>query len=279
MTPRRWRPAPLIRLSAALHAAAVAAVCVQPAWWPGALAAVLANHALLGAAGMWPHSTWLGPTLHRLPSAGSVALTFDDGPDPHVTPQVLALLHAAGATASFFCIARRAAAHPALVDAILAGGHRIENHTSRHPRFFAAMSPGGMRREVAAAQATLTALGAAPQWFRPPMGLRSPFLEPALASIGLHAISWTRRGYDTVSRDPARVLRHLTRGLRGGDVLLLHDGNAARTSTGTPMVLAVLPDLLRVLAASGLSAAALPDAAATLAAGPGTPASAEHASR
>ena len=80
------------------------------------MSAIAANHALLTAMGLWPRSTWLGPNLVRLPEAararGEIALTFDDGPDPEVTPAVLDLLDERAVKASFFCIGDRARANP-----------------------------------------------------------------------------------------------------------------------------------------------------------------------
>jgi hypothetical protein len=71
-------------------------------------------------------------------------------------------------------------------------------------------------------------------------------------------VSWSRRGFDTVTRDPERVVDRLTRGLRGGDILLLHDGCGARDETGVPVVVTALPRLLARLAESGLQATAIP---------------------
>ena len=68
-----------------------------------------------------------------------------------------------------------------------------------------------------------------------------------LHHLGLRLVSWTRRGFDTRERDPRQVLQRLARGLAAGDILLLHDGNAARTAQGQPVVLAVLPLLLQEL--------------------------------
>jgi len=79
-----------------------------------------------------------------------------------------------------------------------------------------------------------------------------PALHAVLADIGLRYVSWTRRGYDAVSSDPASILQRLTRGLGAGDVLLLHDGASARTRDGEPVVLAVLPALLDQVVARGL---------------------------
>ena len=81
-----------------------------------------------------------------------------------------------------------------------------------------------------------------------------------LERLGLELVSWTRRGYDTVRRDPAQVLARLCEDLAAGDILLLHDGNAARTGAGQPVVLAVLPALLERIAAAGLRPATLADA-------------------
>ncbi|GAC1628923.1 MAG: hypothetical protein NVS9B10_19400 [Nevskia sp.] len=260
---RRWRPSRLFRAALALHVAALAAVIVQPANWPLALAAVLAMHLLLALAGLWPRSQWLGPNLVRLPRAAvlrdEVVLSFDDGPDPAVTPAVLDLLDRHGAKASFFCVASRAAEQPQLVAEIVRRGHSVENHSDRHSNYFAFQGYRGFRRELERAQRTLTALsGQTPAWFRAPMGIRNPMLEPALAATGLRYVSWTRRGYDAVRGDAGGVLKRLTHRLDAGDILLLHDGHPARTASGEPVVLAVLPRLLETLAARGLKAVSLP---------------------
>ena len=260
--PRRWTPPPALRVSAALHAAAAAGVAVVPAAWPWALAALVGNHALLGAIGLWPRSTLLGPNLRRLPPENAwlrqVGLCFDDGPDPDVTPVVLDQLDRAKAKASFFCIADRAARHPGLIESIVRRGHTVENHSWHHSHRFAAMGIGAIRREVGEAQRILTGLaGRPPRFFKPPAGLRNPLLDPVLASFGLRLATWTRRGYDAVRRDPAAVERRLTHGLAAGDLLMLHDGSAARDDDGRPVVLTVLPRLLDTLAVRGLTAVSL----------------------
>lgn len=258
---RRWSPAPAIRFSAGLHAGAGVAALLAPATWPWMLGLLALNHAGLSAAGMLPRSALLGPNLRRLPPAqaarGEVALTFDDGPDPAMTPWVLARLAEAGARASFFLIGHRAARHPALVHAILDGGHTVENHTQDHPLHFAALGMAGQRRQVLLAQRSLEQAGAAPRWFRPPVGLRSPLLDPVLAGLGLHHASWTRRGADGALADPARIL-HRLRGTAAGDVLLLHDGTWRAAPDGTAPLRAVLPALLCQLRAAGLRAVPLP---------------------
>jgi peptidoglycan/xylan/chitin deacetylase (PgdA/CDA1 family) len=223
--PPGWKPTPLARASLWLHGIGVpllGGLLLEPGlpWWPWLVGTLAANHAVL-AVGMHPLSQLAGRTLVHLPGPTSqVALTFDDGPDPDVTPRVLDLLDDAGAQASFFCIGERAAAHPALVREIARRGHRVENHTWSHPNAFAAMTPLSIRREVRLAQMALTSLaGTPPRWMRAPLGLRSPLLDPVLAGEALLHASWTRRAHDGLCRDPARAAARLTRRLAGGEVL------------------------------------------------------------
>jgi peptidoglycan/xylan/chitin deacetylase (PgdA/CDA1 family) len=118
-----------------------------------------------------------------------------------------------------------------------------------------------MAREIGAAQARLADLvGIAPQWFRAPAGLRNPFLALVLDRLGLELVSWTRRGFDTVRREPEGVLARLGDGLGAGDILLLHDGHAARDAAGRPVPLTVLPALLERVTAAGLRPVTLADA-------------------
>jgi peptidoglycan/xylan/chitin deacetylase (PgdA/CDA1 family) len=261
-TPWPWPP--LFKASAAVHAGA-AALALAPGGWPWAAGALVANHAVLTAAGLWPRSGWLGPNVTRLPAAsaarGEVALTIDDGPDPEVTPAVLDLLDAAGARATFFCIASRAAEHPTLVRDIVRRGHAVQNHSHAHRHHFSLLGPKGFAAEIGRAQQVLADLtGRAPHAFRAPAGLRNPLLDPVLHRLGLHLVSWTRRGFDTREGDPARVLQRLTTGLAAGDILLLHDGHSRRAASGRAVVLEVLPTLLKRCQAAGLTPVTLNDA-------------------
>lgn len=259
---RPWRPAPPLITSAGVHAAAAAWVLVAPAQWPVAAAVVAANHAVLGAAGLWPKSRLLGPNLLRLPPEAALrsemSLTFDDGPDPEVTPAVLDLLARYDARASFFCIGERAQRYPDLCRDIVARGHSVENHTQHHSRWFPFLGMRGIAREIGAAQETITFVaGQMPVFFRAPAGLRNPLLEPVLARLGLRLAAWTGRGFDTVTRDPATVAHRMLRRLAAGDILLLHDGNSARSASGARVVLEALPRMLEAIAARGLKSVTL----------------------
>jgi len=254
---RHWRPSPLCLGSILLTLGAPLAVLARPDLWPWILAAVVADHLLLTFAGLWPRCKLLGPNWTALPESaaarGEIAITIDDGPDPAVTPAVLDLLDRHGAKATFFCIGEKAQRHPDLCREIIARGHSIENHSMRHRYYFPLLSVGGWHSELQTAQETLTAItGSRPVFFRAPAGLRNPLLDPVLSRLDLQLASWTRRGFDTVESNPQTVLAKLLKDLKAGDILLLHDGNAARTATNSPIILEVLPPLLDAIAAAKL---------------------------
>ncbi|HEY3567791.1 MAG TPA: polysaccharide deacetylase family protein [Thermoanaerobaculia bacterium] len=250
---RPYRPSPLLLGSMALHAAGIAAVAADPRRWRTVAGLLVANHVALAAVSLWPRSRSLGPNLLRLPGAvrGEVALTFDDGPDPQVTPKVLDLLDQAGMKATFFAIGRHVRAHPEIAAEIARRGHRVENHTDTHPHLFACYPAPLLRREVERTQRAIeAATGRRPRLFRAPAGLRNPLLEWVLHRAGLRLVAWTRRGFDAVDPSPAAIARRLLRGLGPGDILLLHDGRAS--GGGNPVVLETLPRVLDGLAARGL---------------------------
>ena len=174
-TPAAWSPTPTIWISIGIHAASLLSLASFPTTLPWALAALAINHLVLATAGLSPRSNLLGPNVTRLPASSArrreVALTFDDGPDPHATPQVLDLLDRYAAKASFFCVGQKALAHPAIVREIVRRGHSVENHSQHHSSAFAFYGLGGLRREIQGAQRILAAIaGQAPRFFRAPLG-------------------------------------------------------------------------------------------------------------
>ncbi len=259
---RHWKPTPAIKFSILVLTSCILLTLWQPAWWPWTVAIVVVNHTILTIAGLIPRSTLLGPNITRLPPAaeerGEVAITIDDGPDPEVTPQVLDILDQFQAKATFFCIGKHAVRHPDLCREIVRRGHTIENHSMSHNWYFSLLGPWGIHREVSNAQTVLGEIaGQRPRFFRATAGLRNPELEPVLTHCGLRLCSWSRRGFDTRVKDADAVFRSLTHNLKGGDILLLHDGSAARTPQGKPVILDVLPRLLDNIAQSNLHSVTL----------------------
>ncbi|MFD1121229.1 polysaccharide deacetylase family protein [Methylophilus flavus] len=263
----KLRQAPwLVKASVLLHVALLICLVIAPGLWPWLLAVFLANHLLISLVGLWPRSTWLGSNWTELPQAAKrrneVALTIDDGPDPAVTRPVLDILDHYQVKATFFYIGYKAAKHSELCREIVARGHAIENHSQHHSVYFSMFGYTRMANEILAAQETLQQItGIRPRFFRAPAGLRNPFLDPVLKRLGLQLASWSVRAFDTRTNDADKVKIRLINGLRPGAIILLHDGNAARTVRNEPIIVATLPALLEAAKAKGLHLVTLAQAA------------------
>jgi peptidoglycan-N-acetylglucosamine deacetylase len=181
----------------------------------------------------------------RIDDAVGVAVTFDDGPHPEGTPAVMNVLEAADAHATFFLCGEQVEREPALAREIAAAGHTVAVHGHRHrnmlrlaPRTFV----DDLERGIAAIE---DAVGLRPALYRPPYGI---FSYPGMIEVrvrGLRSLLWSRWGHDWRADRPAeRIAAEVTKDLRGGDVLLLHDadhysepGCWRRTAAALPMVL------------------------------------------
>ena len=209
---------------------------MNPAWLavPGALA-LGAGAAAWGA--VHPGSQLFGPTLRHTPRANDIALTFDDGPNPAVTPQLLDLLDRHSARATFFVIGRFVRERPDLTREIAARGHALGNHTDTHPAL-TFLSARRIEDELSRCRDAITrALGsdaapaAAPAlWMRPPYGFRGPQLRGAVRRAGSRGVvMWSVIGYDWKPQPPEKLIARLARagksGAWGGDIVLLHDGD------------------------------------------------------
>jgi hypothetical protein len=195
---RRWKPMPVMRASVIVHAAAIVLLAADPQGWPWALGVLAANHFVLFCAALSPNDRLLGPNLSSLPASaaarGEICLTFDDGPNPDVTPSVLDLLDRFQAKASFFCIGEKAAAYPELVREIARRGHSIENHSYDHRSAFAFFGTSWLRRQVEAAQETHCARWTAAGFLSRSGRISKPASHFVLSNAGLRHVSWTRRG-------------------------------------------------------------------------------------
>lgn len=219
--------------------------------WP-ALGAGSAALALgMGAyayGGLYSQSQLFGPTLRRTPTAKQFALTFDDGPNPALTPRLLDLLDSHKVRATFFLIGKHVQACPGIAREIVARGHQIGNHTQTHRNLFF-LSASQIREELQNCQTAIgEATGVAPSWMRPPFGGRSPFLHKAVLRLGLRGVAmwseipgdWRAKPLEWLIVRMKPIAEHVeARGPDtqcGGDILALHDGdhrhlNANRDNT------------------------------------------------
>jgi len=172
-----------------------------------------------------PGSQLFGRTIRFTRNSDALALTFDDGPNPSVTPGLLDLLDHHDAKATFFLIGRYVVAAPALAKEIAARGHVIGNHTQTHPNL-AFCLPAAIEKELDRCdEAIQAAIGRKPLWMRPPFGCRSPALNGIVRRNGCAGVvMWSKWGRDWKSQSAAAVIRRLAN-VRGGDILLLHDGD------------------------------------------------------
>ena len=233
--------------------------------WPavGACAGVAAWGAVSST------SELFGPTLHHTPHASLVALTFDDGPNPACTPQLLRLLERHHVYATFFLVGRFARACPELVREIADRGHSVGNHTETHANL-TWLPAGRIAEELQSCQdSILRALGsqhdAAPILMRPPFGYRGPQLWSAIRRVGLRGVAmWSLKCYDWRPQRAPQLTKRLEivaqrsrldavkgnenksacanerRGDHGGEVVLLHDGDARKFGADRGHVLAAL---------------------------------------
>jgi peptidoglycan-N-acetylglucosamine deacetylase len=157
------------------------------------------------------------------PGAG-VVLTFDDGPDPSGTKELLGVLSRHGVKAAFFLTGMKAEAHPHLLREIDQAGHVIGNHTYRHAWFTNLLVGRSLEQEMAKAQKVIeAAIGKAPAFFRPPAGLTNPHYPSILKRLGLVSVGWDVRAFDRGKKSESVVKRILDK-VRGGSIILLHEG-------------------------------------------------------
>jgi peptidoglycan/xylan/chitin deacetylase (PgdA/CDA1 family) len=154
----------------------------------------------------------------------SIVLTFDDGPCPEITPQVLDILKEFGCQAVFFCIGRKIAGSEAILQRMVADGHLVANHSFSHSPLFDLYSSDRMLREIRETNEEIyRATGLRAKLFRPPYGVTNPMLAKAVQRSGLASVGWNKRSLDTAIKDNAKVLARISGNLRPGDIILLHD--------------------------------------------------------
>jgi peptidoglycan-N-acetylglucosamine deacetylase len=197
--------------------------------------------------GRYPRAQMFGPVTWRTSSPRKLAITFDDGPNPSVTPKLLELLDRHQASATFFLIGRYAQERPDLVKEIAARRHVIGNHTQTHPNLFW-LGPAQVRDELRRCHdAIANAMQRPPNWFRPPFGWRNPWVAAVAQELHMQVATWTLLPGDWHATSDEWLIQRLqpigsragappARPQAGGDILCLHDGshrgqNADRSHT------------------------------------------------
>jgi peptidoglycan/xylan/chitin deacetylase (PgdA/CDA1 family) len=200
-----------------------------------ALPALAAGAGIAALGARYNLSQLYGPTMRYTGQAGTLALTFDDGPNPSGTPALLDLLEKYEAKATFFLIGENVSRAPGIVREISARGHAVGNHTETHPSLLW-LTPEKIARELrecqdAIAAASSEAAVSARKWLRPPYGSRGPQLEQVRRSAGFDAVvMWSLTCFDWNPQPKEKLIARLKRARwdlpngRGGHILLLHDG-------------------------------------------------------
>jgi peptidoglycan/xylan/chitin deacetylase (PgdA/CDA1 family) len=218
-----------------------------------AVPAALTTAGVISYGAAYPRAQLFGKTISRTNSSRKLAITFDDGPNPAITPKLLDLLDRYNAKATFFLIGKYVRECPELVKETIARGNSIGNHTELHPNLFW-LNPKQVRIELRLCHdAICNAICVPPKWFRPPFGMRNPWVIPAARELGYQTVMWTlipgdwsEKPVDWLIPRMQPIAQHARQNLANtasanapggtGDILCLHDGghrqlNADRTRT------------------------------------------------
>jgi peptidoglycan/xylan/chitin deacetylase (PgdA/CDA1 family) len=208
----------------------------------------------------YPAVAAIGPLrrrlLPRLAGRGDprhVALTFDDGPHPDATPELLDLLARTGVRATFFLLGRAVEDHPGIARAVADAGHEIGVHGYDH-RLLTKRRPAATREDLDRATAAITATtGTQPRWWRPPYGVANTAALREAHRLALRPVLWTCWGRDwTAGCTPDSVYRSVLRTLDGGGTILLHDSDRHAAPKCWLAMLGALPAILTTCRARGL---------------------------
>jgi peptidoglycan-N-acetylglucosamine deacetylase len=215
------------------------------------LAPLITGAATLGAATfagwhtMWPTSQLYGATLIRSRNPRQLALTYDDGPNDPYTLDLLDVLAKHGARATFFMLGQRVAERPKIAEAVARAGHVVGNHSFNHPNLIFASS-AKLRQQLEDCERALTdAIGPHSRLFRPPFGGRTPQVLSLARRMNYVPVMWSVAAYDWRPYPPEKLEQIVTRQVRGGEIILLHDGDHVRLGADRAASVAVTDRIIR----------------------------------
>ncbi|TWD75006.1 peptidoglycan/xylan/chitin deacetylase (PgdA/CDA1 family) [Kribbella amoyensis] len=182
------------------------------------------------------------------PPAKPVYLTFDDGPEPKYTPQILAILRTFEAKATFFEVGRNVEKHPDLTKRIHADGHSVQNHTWTHADLRLLSWPKFEEQVSDTDRAIQAQTAVTPRCVRPPYGAVNKLVQTRATGLGKKLTLWDVDSRDWTRPGAAAITKRVLAGVKPGTVILFHDGGGDRTQT-----IAALPTILKTLRARGYS--------------------------
>jgi len=198
---------------------------------------------------------WTGATKRRV-----VALTFDDGPDEPSTSTVLSILHREGVPATFFLVGENVRRYPGIAQRIVRDGHAIGNHSDSHNFGFALEDARRQSLDLRRAENAIhAATGVYPRLFRPPQGIRSPWLMGLLKQDSLVAVTWDDAPGDWNRMTPKHVADRAVARAHPGAIILLHDGLHEAQGRYREATIDALPGIIHRLRAMGYSFVTLPE--------------------
>ena len=194
-------------------------------------------------AALQSHNRFLYTGNRYLPE---IALTFDDGPSPYYTPQILAILQQYKVKATFFCIGRQVASYPDLVRQEYNDGNLVGNHTWSHPNLALLSSSDILTQINLTADAIQQATGVRPTFFRPPYGVVNTTVLAKANLLGLTTIIWNDEARDWSLPGTGVIISRILNLAGDGAIILLHDGGGDRSQT-----IAALPTIIQTLRLRG----------------------------
>ncbi len=225
---------------------------------------VIIAAAAIGFGGYEVFSPWsnaFGKT-HWRGDRGSrvVALTFDDGPNEPYTTEILNILRAERVKGTFFLIGQNVRRYPATAERIAREGEAIGNHSDTHPPGFALDLPRFLQRELNRTEESIhAATGIYPRYFRPPQGIRSPWLMSLLQKDSLVMVTWDDAPNDWENLGPKELVSRTLAQVHPGAIILLHDGLNTADRPNRSATVAALPEIIRRLRGMGYGFATIPE--------------------
>ncbi|MCD4812931.1 polysaccharide deacetylase family protein [bacterium] len=208
---------------------------------------------ILAAGSIFPQIQFYLPVTNGIRTSEKVvSLTFDDGPDKRVTPELLELLKTEKIPAAFFYIGRACEANPQLVRKTMQAGHLLGNHSFGHLTYWAFLPAAGIQREIEQANQVLFRItGQLPKFYRPPFGVTRPGLGAILKRLGMTCIGWQVRALEGFKPDQEKILQRIVRGVRPGSIIMLHESYYGRKEFDAAAVVARTRKMIAILREKG----------------------------